>query len=130
MSQTANESLARRAWQGVAEGNARMLQEVWDPKIVWHAAGSHPWAGRFEGMETVLNHLAEIGESSDQFDAHLDELLTSDRRIVYFFRTHVSRGDREADIDYVMSAQHENGLITHIWLVPMDPETLASLWED
>lgn len=129
MSETAVEKLARRAWQGVAEGDARILQEVWDPKIVWHAAGSHGWAGRFEGLEVVLNHLAEIGESTDEFDAQLDELLTSDRRIVYFFTAHVRRGDRSADIDYIMSARHENGRMTYIWLVPMDPEALAALWE-
>ena len=129
MSQAANEELARRAWRGVADGDAPTLLEVWDPKIVWHAAGSHPWAGRFEGIEVVLNHLAEIGESSDAFDAQLDELLTSDRRIVYFFRVHVALGSRAADIDYVMSARHENGRMTHIWLVPMDPETLAALWD-
>jgi ketosteroid isomerase-like protein len=129
MSQTANEELARRAWQGVAEGNAQILQEVWDPKIVWHAAGTHPWAGRFEGIEAVLNHIAGIGESTDQFDAQLDELMSSDRRIVYFFRAHIRRGARAADIDYVMSAQHENGRMTYIWLVPMDPEALTALWE-
>ena len=129
MSQAANEELAHRAWRGVADGDAQTLLEVWDPKIVWHAAGSHPWAGRFEGIEVVLNHLAEIGESSDAFDAQLDELLTSDRRIVYFFRVHVALGSRAADIDYVMSARHENGRMTHIWLVPMDPETLAALWD-
>ena len=123
------ENLARRAWQGVAEGDARALLEVWDPKVIWHAAGTHPWAGRFEGIEVVLNHLAEIGESSDQFDAQLDELMTSDRRIVYFFRAHIQRGDRSADIDYIMSARHRDGLMTYIWLVPMDPETLAALWE-
>jgi ketosteroid isomerase-like protein len=129
MSQAANEKLARRAWQGVAEGDARILQEVWDPKIVWHAAGSHPWAGRYEGIEAVLDHIASIGESSDQFDAQLDELLTSDRRIVYFFRAHVRRGSRATDVEYIMSARHENGRMIHIWLVPMDPEALAALWK-
>ncbi len=129
MSDRAIETLASRAWQGVAEGDVEILKEVWDPKIVWHAAGSHGWAGRFEGMEAVLNHLAEIGESSDQFDAQLDEFPTSERHIVYFFRAHVCRGDRSAEVDYVMSARHENGRMTHIWLVPMDPETLAALWD-
>ena len=129
MSQAANEELARKAWQGVANGDVRALQEAWDPKVVWHAAGTHPWAARYEGIEAVLNHLAEIGDSSDQFDAELDELLTSDRRIVYFFRAHIRRGDRAAVIDYVMSARHENGRMTYIWLVPMDPEALAALWD-
>lgn len=128
MSDSAIEELARRAWQGVAEGDPQILREVWDPRIVWHAAGSHPWAGRHEGMEVVLNHLADIGDSTDEFDAELDELLTSDRRIVYFFRTHVRRGASSADIDYVMCAQHEDGRMTHIWLVPMDPEALSALW--
>jgi hypothetical protein len=48
---------------------------------------------------------------------------------VYFFTAHIRRGERSADIDYVMSARHENGLMTYIWLVPMDPEALAALWE-
>jgi ketosteroid isomerase-like protein len=123
------EELAQTAWRGVADGDVEALTSAWDPKIVWHAAGSHPWAGRFEGIEVVLNHLAEIGESSDQFVAQLDELLTSDRRIVYFFRIHIRRGTLSADVDYVMSANHENGRMTYIWLAPLDPETLANLWE-
>jgi hypothetical protein len=55
--------------------------------------------------------------------------LANDRRIVYFFRAHIRRGDRSADIEYVMTARHENGRMTHIWLVPMNPEALAALWE-
>ena len=129
MSQAANEKLALRAWQGVAEGEVPALLETWDAKIVWHSAGLHPWSGRFEGIDAVLNHIAEIGESCDQFDAQLDEFLTSDRRIVYFFRAHVRRGTRSADVDYVMSARHENGRMTYIWLAPMDPEPLAALWD-
>jgi ketosteroid isomerase-like protein len=129
MSKTENEELAHKAWRGVAEGDAQALLDTWDSKIVWHAAGSHPWAGRFEGIKVVLNHIAEIGETCDQFDAQLDELLTSDRRIIYFFRAHVRIGTRSADVDYVMSAQHENGLMTYIWLAPMDPDALTALWE-
>ena len=129
MSQAANEELALKAWRGVAEGEVAALLEAWDDKIVWHATGSHPWAGHFEGIKVVLNHIAEIGESCDQFDAQLDELLTSDRRIVYFFRAHVRRGTREANVDYVMTAKHENGRMTYIWLAPMDPAPLAALWE-
>ncbi|MBW2293644.1 MAG: nuclear transport factor 2 family protein [Deltaproteobacteria bacterium] len=129
MSKAENEGLARRAWQGVAEGDAQILQEVWDPKVVWHAAGSHGWAGHYEGLAVVLNHIAEIGESSDEFDAKLDEILTSDRRIVYFFHAHIRRGTRAADVEYVMTARHENGRMTYIWLAPKDPEALAALWE-
>jgi len=128
-SEAANEELARRAWQGVAEGDPKILQEVWDPEVVWHAAGSHGWAGRYEGIGVVLNHIAEIGESSDQFDAKLDEILTSDRRIVYFFHAHIRRGTRSTDVEYVMTARHENGRMTYIWLAPKDPEALAALWE-
>lgn len=129
MSQAANKKLALNAWRGVSEGDPQALIETWDPEIVWHAAGTHPWAGRYEGIETVLNHLAVIGESSDQFDAELDEVLTSDHRIVYFFRAHIRLGTRTADVDYVMSANHENGRMTYIWLAPLEPEILAALWE-
>jgi len=130
MSQAENRELALKAWQGVAEGDVQALREVWDPAIVWHAAGSHPSATRIEGIEAVLDHIAEIGESTDRFDAQLDEFLTSDRRIVYFFRARIRRGERMADIDYVMTARHERGRMTHIWLVPTDPEALAALWGD
>ena len=60
MSQAANEKLALRAWQGVAEGEVQALLETWDTKIVWHSAGLHPWSGRFEGIDAVLNHIADL----------------------------------------------------------------------
>lgn len=120
--------LARQAWKAVSEGDAAALHHLWTEDVVWQAIGNHPWAGRFEGVEEVLEHIAQIGDSVERFDARLDEIFASDTRIVYFYHLTAGRGARVVDVDYIMAALHREGRMSHIWLAALDPELLESLW--
>lgn len=128
MPQQAPDELARQAWKAVSEGDAAALHDLWREDVVWQAIGNHPWAGRFEGIENVLEHIALIGDSVERFDARLDEIFASETRIVYFFHVAAARGARVVRVDYIMAALHRDGRMSHIWLAPLDPELLESLW--
>ncbi len=128
MLQRTPDELARDAWTAVSEGDAGALHHLWRQDVVWQATGNHPWAGRFEGIEDVLEHIALIGDSVKRFDARLDEIFASDTRIVYFFHVTAERGTRVVRVDYIMAALHRDGQMSHIWLAALDPEHLESLW--
>lgn len=68
MSGSENSALGRRAWEAISDSDLDALRRLWSEKLVWHAeGGGHPWSGHFEGRDAVIEHLAQIGDSVEQF---------------------------------------------------------------
>ena len=130
MSTEKNQELAWRAWRAVAMADIEVLHEIWSEKIIWHATGRNPWAGRYEGPDAVLGYLAQVGEAVDVFDTRLDDVLTSDNRICLVFHVHTERGNRSLDLDYFLLARLEDGRVAEVWTSPLDPAVLERFWHD
>ena len=129
-SKASNRELAWSAWHAVAEADVDSLREMWSEKIIWHATGRNPWAGRYEGQNAVLEYLARVGETVDVFDARLDDVLSSENRIGLVFHVHTERGERKLDLDYSLLARLEDGKVAEIWSSPLDPSALERFWQD
>ena len=125
-----NQELAWRAWSALAEADIDVLREVWSEKIIWHATGKNPWTGSYEGQDAVLGFLAQVGESVDEFDAHLDDVLSSENRIGMVFRVHTELGDRSIDVAYNLLARLEDGKVAEVWTTQLDPIALERFWQD
>lgn len=130
MSASENTALGRRAWEAISDSDLDALRRLWSEKLVWHAAGGHPWSGHFEGRDAVIEHLAQIGDSVEQFDANLDEILSSATRIIYAFHVLARRGERRVRVDYLMLARVEDEQFVSVWLSPLNPEAHEELWRD
>ena len=130
MADHANLILARQAWQAVSQSDVATLQKLWAKDIVWHATGrGTPWAGDHEGQDSVLDYLARIGESVEQFDARLDDILVSDERVSFILHVTAKLGDRILEVDYQLLARIEGGVVVEVWTTPLDPVALGSFWE-
>ncbi len=130
MSEGHNRDIAWRAWRAVAEADADILCEILSEKIVWHATGKNPWSGNYEGHDAVLEYLAQVGEAVDVFDARLDDVLSSEDRINLVFHVHTERRDRKLDLDYSLLARLENGKVSEVWSMPLDPLSIERFWQD
>ena len=128
MDERANFSLAQRAWDAVARADADALRAILDDRVVWHATGANPWRGRHEGFDAVLDYLARVGELTETFDARLDDVLTSDDRVLLVFHVDVERAERKQGVDYLCLARIRAGRAVEVWTSPLDPDAIARFW--
>jgi len=127
---TRNAALARQAWDAVSRSDVEALRSLWSPRLVWHAnSRGTPWAGEHHSAEAAFDHLARIGESVEDFDARLDDLLVSDERFVLVFHISARRGERSLEVDYLLMARLEGDLVAEVWTAPLDPTALTTFWD-
>lgn len=127
---TDNEELARRAWGAVSRGDLDTLSEILAPNVVWHATGSNPWRGDHDGVEEVLDYLGHIGQLTATFDATLEDVLSSEDRVLIVFRANLHREVRDLEVGYLLLAQIEGGRAREVWTSPLDPAAIARFWAD
>ena len=129
MTEHPNAQLARRAWDAISQGDAPALRATMNEDVVWHAtARGTPWAGTHKGSDAVVDFLARVGEASDVFHASLVEVLASDERVLFVFRTALRRQGRVAELDYLLLGQVRDGRFSELWTVPLDPVAIESFW--
>ena len=129
MTEHPNAQLARRAWDAISQGDAAALRATMNEDVVWHAtARGTPWAGTHKGSDAVVDFLARVGEASDVFHASLVEVLASDERVLFVFRTALRRQGRVAELDYLLLGQVRDGRFSELWTVPLDPVAIESFW--
>ena len=79
MSGSSPESLARAAWDAVSAGDVNAIHALVSEDVVWHASGRGSRAGDYHGPAGILDYLAGIGESAEDFDVDLDDILIGAR---------------------------------------------------
>jgi ketosteroid isomerase-like protein len=131
MEQHPNSKLAAASWLAVSNSDVDELEKLWADDIVWHSTGRNPWAGVYVGREAVLDYLAQVGESVETVDARLDDVLVSDDRLMLVCSMRLKHaGLEELVMDELLLARIENAKIAEVWLLALDPEAVATYWEN
>jgi ketosteroid isomerase-like protein len=131
MEQHPNSKLAAASWLAVSNSDVDALEKLWADDIVWHSTGRNPWAGVYVGREAVLDYLAQVGESVETVDARLDDVLVSDDRLMLVCSMRLKHaGLEELVMDELLLARIENAKIAEVWLLALDPEAVATYWEN
>jgi ketosteroid isomerase-like protein len=126
-----NSKLAAASWLAVSNSDVDELEKLWADDIVWHSTGRNPWAGVYVGREAVLDYLAQVGESVETVDARLDDVLVSDDRLMLVCSMRLKHaGLEELVMDELLLARIENAKIAEVWLLALDPEAVATYWEN
>lgn len=124
-----NAALVRRVWDAIARGDADALRSFLAPDLIWRAtARGTPWAGEHRGADAAVDMLARVGEATDVFDAKLVDILASDARVLLLFRVRIVIGPREVELDYLLLAEVEDGLLSQIWSAALDPQAIEAFW--
>jgi len=89
----------RDAYAAFGDGDFDALQTIWAPELRWHAPGSHPLAGTYEGIPAVLAFLEQVMElTQGTFRAELQTLCAGGDLGVAVVRVTGRREGRSLDV--------------------------------
>jgi ketosteroid isomerase-like protein len=121
-------ALVRRLWQAVARGDAATVADVYAPDAVLRRVGCNPLAGEYKGHAAILAAMAEIGETVDDLQSELLEVLVGDSSAVLRYRMRALCGRHELDGECFLHLRVEGGRIVQAIEVPLDPERNDTFW--
>ena len=100
-----------------------------DEQVVWHVAGSNPFAGTFHGIRAVLDVMRNFGSAS-KGSLKLDTrtLLGDDRHVVAIHEATARVGEYEYAAHEVDVFHVSRGRITQFWSLSEDQAATDRLW--
>lgn len=128
MSGSSPESLARAAWDAVSAGDVNAIHALVSEDVVWHASGRGSRAGDYHGPAGILDYLAGIGESAEDFDVDLDDILIGAERVALLFRVFGRRQGRLLEAGFVLLMRIEEERITEVWSIARDQHAVDEFW--
>lgn len=123
-----NALLIQQAWQAVAHSDIDTLEALWDEDIVWHVTGSNPWRGEHTGHASVLEYLAQVGDSGESYQTTLQSVMANDEFAAAVCHVSTKRGNRVLEVDQVLLGRFEGRKIKEIWTLSLDPEAVERFW--
>ncbi len=124
MSAQSNGELMRKGYDAFSRGDMDMLRnELFAPDIVWHQGGRNQTAGDYHGADAVIGLFGKLFQLTDgTFRVTVDDLLTSDERVVVLARVDAQRaGKTVKNGDYVHVGRFNNDKLAEAWIVNADP---------
>ena len=100
-----------------------------DGQVVWHVAGSNPFAGTFQGIPAVLDAMRNF-RSASKGSLRLDTrtLLGDDRHVVAIHEATARVGEYEYAAHEVDVFHVSRGRITQFWSFSEDQAATDRLW--
>ena len=121
-------TLARTLWSAVAEGDAEALGLLFAEGVTWNALGLNPLAGTYHGPDEVLDYLARVGETADEFSSRLESIYINDEGAVVIYHVSATRGGRSLEMDYLTRLRVRNGVVVEAWVVAVDQRENDEFW--
>jgi ketosteroid isomerase-like protein len=113
-----------------AGGSGEALRAELPRDVVWHVPGRSAIAGRFEGIEAVMDYFARRRDlASKTFQLHPGEVLIGDGDHVAVLTDGTAvLGGEERRWSTVGLYRFRSGRIAECWLLPLDPEEFDRIW--
>ena len=124
-----NEDLIRRGYQAFLTGDMATLDELFADDIVWHAPGTSPVSGDFNGKQEVFGTFQKVGElAGGSFTLDIHAVLADDEHAVVLARATGEREGKKLDDRSVQVFHIKDGKVTEQWLYPEDAAANDAFW--
>jgi uncharacterized protein len=122
MTEHANATFAREAFDAMARGDVDWLGSHMHPDVVFHQGGRFPTAGTYAGRDAVFAHMMEffaLVDFSMKIDVH--DIAATDDHAVALVRVSIDHHSSHLDFDEAHIWHIRDGVATEMWGVPRDP---------
>ena len=115
-----NAAIAQRIWSATASGDANSLCQFLAEDVVWKTYGNNPLAGEYKGRPAVIEYLARVGNSVDEFIAELKDIYVSETGAMVHYHVTAERGPKTVATDYLLMVKIADGKAIAFSAVPTD----------
>jgi ketosteroid isomerase-like protein len=123
-----NLTLARALWSAIAEGDAEALALLLAEDVTWRMVGMNPLSGSYHGPDEVVDYLARVGETADEFASQLDSIFVNDDGAVIALHVSATRDGKSLEMDYLTRLRVQGGVVVETLMVPVDPRRNDEFW--
>lgn len=125
-----DEDLAWAASSAFGRGDFSSLQhQFFAENIIWHVAGTGPFAGDYLGIAQVMVVLGKISElSGGTVETELHDVLVSNDHTVALATIRAERSGKQLQLNLVHVIHSENGKATEVWTYSSDPAAAAEFF--
>ena len=124
-----NEEIVRAAYDAFVRGNIDAVAGFLDPDVIWHAAGSGPFAGLYKGHGELIGLFARISEATEgSISLSARDILANDDHVIVLTKMEGRRGDRVLDDNGVAIFKIVGGKATEVWTFPEDEAALEAFF--
>lgn len=123
-----NAVAVREALGAFMAGERDRLRDAFTPDVVWHVPGMNRFAGRFEGLDAVMERLdrLEAAGVAIVFDAH--DVVANDEHAVALVHLHLTNaGGQRYDQQQVQVWHMREGRCHEYWAMNQDQAVLDLL---
>ena len=125
-----NEDLVRAASAAFGRGELSALQDQYfAADMVWHVAGTGPFAGTHAGAAEVIGQLTKISAlSNGTVQPQVHDVLVSNDHTVVLVTMNAERAGKQLQLNLVHVIHSQNGKATEVWTYSADPAGAAQFW--
>jgi ketosteroid isomerase-like protein len=125
-----NADLVRRGFEAFAAGDMATMDQLMADDVQWHAPGTTPVSGDFDGKEAVFGNFALLGQETDSFEQDIHAILADDDHAVALVNSTVARGGKTLTAPAVLVFHIAGGRVTEAWVTQLDPDGVNAFWAD
>jgi hypothetical protein len=116
---TENERRVRAGYEAFGAGDLAAVQELFDPKVVWHVERLGVLAGDHEGWPAIAEFFGKTKElTNGTFTVTVEEMLSNETGVAAVVRSRAERNGKRLDDRQVHLFRLEDGRAVEIWQYP------------
>jgi ketosteroid isomerase-like protein len=116
-----NEDLLRKGFEAFGRGDIETIRALLSPEAAWHVAGRSKLAGTFVGVDAILAHFGRVFQmTGGTLRQELHDVVAGDGHAVALVHEHAQRGPETLEINEVLVAHFQGGVVTEAWVIPQD----------
>jgi len=119
----------RRGYEAFGKGDMDTIRELFDPDIVWHAAGRSQMAGDYKGVDEVLQQFAKVFElTGGTFNLELHDVIANDDHVVVMLTARAESNGKKLEDKSVQVWHVKDGKAKEQWLHAGDQYAVDEFW--
>jgi len=123
-----NADLVRKGFEAFAAGDMATMDQLMADDAKWHAPGTSPVSGDFEGKDAIFGSFARIPQETDSFQQEIHAILADDEHAVALVKTTAGRGGKTLEFGQVFVFHITGGKMTEAWVTPVDHAAVEAFW--
>jgi len=128
VSEHANSTVVRTALDAFMVGDQDALRAAFADDVVWHVPGVNRFAGRFEGIDAVMDRLRRMGDAGLAMTFDIHDVVANDEHAVALVHLRVTNGaGQRYDQQQVQVWHMRDGRCHEYWAMNQDQAVLDLL---